>query len=60
MKINVVKIIDSAKPQGGSWSREQVAKDWELATLYQIEKRDILEIVRGGKHVRYLMRRAVR
>ena len=32
-------------------------KEGDTTTLYQIEKRDVIEIVRNGKHVRYLMRR---
>ncbi len=57
MKINIVKIIDTADKQlTGEWSCKEVAKRWTPCTLYQIEKREILEIQRNGKHVRYLMK----
>jgi hypothetical protein len=57
MKIKIIKVIDSSLPEEEGWSREDVHKLYRPTTLYQIEKRDIVQIVYKGKHVRYFMKR---
>lgn len=57
MKINIIKIIDTENPEEPGWTKKEVSKKFRPTTLYQIEKRKILEIVRKGKHIRYLMER---
>ena len=57
MNINVIKVIDTAQPQPKEYSRKEVNNQWRQANLYEIENKEVLQIVNKGKHVRYLVKR---